>query len=91
VGLLLRTVGRDFIEPVDQLGVASAFLDYMLHAVAASAATFTAEYCDLACPSVGYHEKFRYRGTESRYDSMRSALLEGGHLEIQSHQTLRYR
>jgi hypothetical protein len=40
VRLLLRTIGGDFIEPIDQLGVASAFFNQMLHPIATSAAAF---------------------------------------------------
>jgi predicted DNA-binding ribbon-helix-helix protein len=37
-----------------------------------------AEYCDLACSSVGYHEKFRYRGPESRYEFYEKCLCSTG-------------
>jgi hypothetical protein len=39
---LLRTIGGDLIEPIDQFGIASAFLDYMRYPIATSAAAFGA-------------------------------------------------
>jgi hypothetical protein len=54
---LLRTIGGDLIEPIDQFGIASTFLDYMLHPIATSAAASMASVTPVSQSSRKLHSR----------------------------------